>query len=153
MAVIAAEGTSLFSQHLYLAGAKGFSKGLEIGEYSASIVCLCVLERLNLRIPPSPPHTHRLPGDLCPLKPASGSLLPVFTSVLSFSHRYANQTRVINRSVTGIMQINKERASGDGEEIEECVSANLCWHSAERDSVVWNGWITAAIVLSLFRPD
>lgn len=44
VAVIAAEGRSLFSQHLYLAGAKGFSKGLEIGEYTASIVCLCVLE-------------------------------------------------------------------------------------------------------------
>lgn len=48
------------------------------------------------------------------------------------------------------MQINKKRVLGDGEEIEECVSANLRWHSAEGDSFVRKGWITAGIIVSLF---
>lgn len=110
---------------------------------------------LNLRI------LHVQPPPWRSLSPQSHkqqlvSCWTVFTlcmPVLNFSHRYANQTRVINRSVAGIMQINKKRASGDATEIEECVSANLCWHSAERDSVVWKGWITALIIVALLGPD
>lgn len=114
-----ATGEVRFSHHspvILRRGAGGLRRGLggfwRGRKHAVSTVCPRAIE------PKEPPHP------LNP-KPPVGPCLR-YVSVLNFRRRYANRGGVINRGVTGIMQIARAR---DGAQ-KERASANLCRHSA-----------------------
>lgn len=98
--------------------------------------CVCKNLQFTVRIfhicsqsptPLSSRHTH--------VPVACLTVFTTSTTVLNFRHRYANHTGVINRSVTGIMQMTRKEWRAT-EKARACKSANLPWHSPEGDSFV-----------------
>lgn len=142
-----------------LAGAKGLRKGLELWrviKYPVSDVYVCAWQLVcdfNLRIFPIQyfPLTSHVPPETQFV--SCWTVFTVWMSVLNFRHRYANHTGVINRSVTGIMQMNKkERRETERGKRRVWTSAKLYWHSVRGDSFVWNACIAAVIIVPLFWP-